>query len=98
MKVTVVLALPDRQWVEALELPEGATVAQAIAAAALEARFPRVATASMRVGIWNKACTRETALREGDRVELYREIRADAKEMRRTRAGATPSRRARNAR
>ena len=98
MKVTVVLALAERQCIERVELPDGATVRDAIVAAGLPSRFPSLDVASLRTGIWNKACAPETALREGDRVELYRDIRADAKAMRRARAGTMPSRRARNGR
>lgn len=98
MKVTVVLALADRQWVEVLELPAGATVRQAIAAAGLAARFPGIDLEALRTGIWNKACGPDALLRDNDRVELYREIHADAKALRRARAGLTPSRRARSGR
>ena len=98
MKVTVVLALPDRQWVEVVELPAGATVRDAITASGLQSRFPEIGLAALRTGIWNKACAPDAPLREDDRVELYRDIRADAKAMRRARAGANPSRRARSGR
>lgn len=98
MKVTVVLALADRQWVEVLELPVGATVRQAIAAAGLAARFPETDLEALRTGVWGRVCGPDEVLRDNDRVELYREIHADAKALRRARAGLTPSRRARSGR
>ena len=98
MKVTVVLALPDRQCLVELQLPPGATVRDAVAASGLAARFPGLDVASMATGVWNRRCGPEEALREADRVELYREITADAKALRRARAGATPSKRARSGR
>ena len=98
MKVTVVLALPDAQCSEILDLPAGATAGDAIEAAALAARFPQVDIAAMRVGIWNKACERDAVLRDGDRVELYRAIQADARAMRRARVAARPSKPARSGR
>lgn len=86
MRVLVALALPGRQAVVELELADGATVAEAVAAARLEARFPNVDARGLEPGIWSKACAWDTALREGDRVELYRPLEADAKQMRRKRA------------
>lgn len=98
MKVSVVLALPQQQCLVELELPAGATVRDAVAASGLAARFPELDLASMATGIWNRRCGPEELLREADRVELYREITADAKALRRARAGAMPSRRARSGR
>lgn len=86
MKVTVVLALPGRQHVLAVDLPEGATIEAAIASADLRAREPTVDASALATGIWGRACARTTRLREGDRVELYRPIEADARAMRRERA------------
>jgi putative ubiquitin-RnfH superfamily antitoxin RatB of RatAB toxin-antitoxin module len=48
------------------------------------------------VGIWSRAASLETALREGDRVELYRDLKADPKDMRRRRARLKPSTRSRS--
>lgn len=98
MRVTVVLALPERQWVEVLDLPAGATVGDAVAASSLARRFPELEVAALRTGIWGKPCSPEAALRDDDRVELYRGIRADAKALRRARARATPSKPARSGR
>jgi putative ubiquitin-RnfH superfamily antitoxin RatB of RatAB toxin-antitoxin module len=81
VRVQVALALPERQVVVDLELPAGSTVADAIAAARLEGAD----VSSMRTGVWSRACAASTVLREGDRVELYRPLAADPKEMRRAR-------------
>jgi len=83
LRVSVVAALPDRQKVIELELPEGSTVADAIEAARIAERYPELAQAVP--GIWSKKRSRETKLRDGDRVELYRALVADAKQMRRAR-------------
>lgn len=83
LRVSVVAALPGRQEVIELELPEGSTVADAIRAARIAERYPELAPALP--GIWSKERSRETKLREGDRVELYRPLVADAKQMRRAR-------------
>lgn len=86
MKVLLAVALPDRQAVIELELAEGSTVAQALAAGDLATRFAGLDVSAMRTGVWSRACTPERVLREGDRVELYRPLVADAKQMRRERA------------
>ena len=85
--MSVALALPDRQEVVELDLPVGATVADAIAAARLPERFPGTDPAAFSTGIWSRPCAPGTQLREGDRVELYRPLQADAKAQRRARAG-----------
>ena len=96
MRVTVALALPGAQEVFEVELPEGARVADAIEAAPLRSRFPDIDPASLDTGIWGARAGRDTVLREGDRVELYRPLEADPKEMRRARAKARTSPRSRN--
>jgi uncharacterized protein len=97
VRVTVVLAMPGRQEVAEIELPEGATAAEALAASGLASHLPPDVPAGLRLGVWNKPCPPETRLREGDRVEIYRGLEADAKAMRRSRV-VKPSRRARNGR
>ena len=84
LRVSLVVAWPRRQEVIELELPEGSTVADALARAG--ARFAQEELSGMATGIWARPCPPETRLREGDRVELYRPLVADAKQMRRARA------------
>jgi len=98
MKVSVAVALPGRQEVIELELPEGATVIDAVEAARVLERFPELDLASVRYGIWGELREPAAALREGDRVEVYRALVADPKQMRRARARLTPARRARSGR
>lgn len=91
ISVTVALALPDRQEVVALRLEDGSTVGEALARADSGGRFPEVDLATAPVGIWSRPCERSTPLRDGDRVEVYRPLQADPKEMRRQRARLKPS-------
>ena len=91
IRVLVAAALPGAQEVVEVELAEGATVAEAIEASGLRQRFAAIDFDAARVGIWSRPCTRATVLREADRVELYRELAADPKEMRRKRARLKPS-------
>ena len=68
-----------------LELPEGVTVAQAIAASGLLERHPSLGAGELCTGIWGRRQPLDAGLREGDRVEVYRGLRVDPKEARRQR-------------
>lgn len=84
--VEVVYALPNVQMLIPLEVPDGATVEEAIRQSGLLAKFPEIDLAAAKVGIWNKASELTASLREKDRVEIYRPLIADPKEVRRKRA------------
>lgn len=85
MKVEVIRAWPRRFEAAALELAEGATVAQAVAAAGFDDDAGTVAYA-----VFGLRADAETVLREGDRVELLRPLQIDPKEARRRRAEDRP--------
>ena len=91
ISVTVAAAMPGFQEVVEVELAPGATIAEALERSGLQARFPKIDFGAASVGIWSRPCPRDTVLRDGDRVEVYRELRADPKEMRRKRARLKPS-------
>ena len=92
IRVTVAVALPARQEVIAIELAEGSTVADALAAARIAERFPGLDLASVKTGIWSLEASLATALRDSDRVEVYRPLTADPKEKRRSRALSSSTR------
>ena len=96
IRVLVALALPGRQEVLELEMPEGSTVRDAIVAAKLGERFPGIDVGGLEAGVWSRVASAATVLREGDRVELYRALKADPKDARRARARLTPSTRSRS--
>ncbi|GAA0704555.1 RnfH family protein [Dokdonella soli] len=83
--VEVAYAEPGRQFLRRLDLDAGATVAEAIAASGIEREFS-LDQATLAIGIWSKPVPRDTRLRDGDRVELYRPLKADPKDSRRRRA------------
>jgi len=74
-----------------LLLPAGATVATALAASGMQARHPQVDFSLLPVGIWGSFCERSDALRDRDRVEVYRPLLVDPKEARRQRHQAQRS-------
>lgn len=84
--VEVVYALPDEQALIPVELPAGSTIADALVAADIAARFPQIDLVTAKVGIFGKHATRERVLQTGDRVEIYRPLLADPKDRRRRRA------------
>ena len=83
--VEVVHALPGRVERIALRLAAGATVAQALADPKVLACCAEAL--SLPAGIFGKRCDPAQRLRDGDRIELYRPLIADAKAARRERAG-----------
>ena len=83
IRVEVVFALAERQDLKAITLPEGATVADAIAASMLAKSFPEQNFDSLSVGVWGHTVTREHVLTDGDRVEIYRDLEIDPREARR---------------
>lgn len=98
LRISVAIALAQRQDVVELELPEGSRVADALQAAQVRERLRGIAMDSLDTGIWSRRCTRDARLRDGDRVEIYRPLAADPKAMRRERARLKPSTRSRSGR
>ncbi len=88
IRVEVAYAEPEQQFLGSVELPAGATVCMAIEASGLRAAFPAVEIAADRLGIWNRPAGPDTRLRDGDRVEIYRPLKIDPKDIRRRRARA----------
>src|SRR5688572_2940506 len=84
LSVEVVFALPDRQELVTVTVDEGATVADAIARSSVGASFPEWNLEDCAVGIWGRPVGRDQRLRDGDRVELYRPLKLDPREARRT--------------
>jgi len=84
LSIEVVYALPGRQVLRRVALPGGSTVEDAIRASGLLEEFPEIGPNP--VGVHGKLAGRDTLLRDRDRVEIYRPLRADPKEIRRARA------------
>jgi putative ubiquitin-RnfH superfamily antitoxin RatB of RatAB toxin-antitoxin module len=85
LSIEVVYALPGRQVLRRVALPEGSTVQDAIRASGLLEEFREIDP--RRVGIHGKPVSLDATLGDRDRVELYRPLQADPKEVRRARAG-----------
>jgi hypothetical protein len=85
VRIEVAYAGPEGAAIVALDLPPGTSVEDAIAASGLIARFGLI-DAALGTSIHGQVAKRTTPLREGDRVELLRPLRADPKDARRRRA------------
>jgi putative ubiquitin-RnfH superfamily antitoxin RatB of RatAB toxin-antitoxin module len=88
LSISVVYALPERYWRVDVQLGQGATVADALAAASLEA--PGLEVDPARLAVFGRAATPGTPLHDGDRVEILRPLAMDPKEARRRRAIGRP--------
>lgn len=84
--IEVVCALPERQEVIRLKVPEGTTILEAARLSGLPERFPEVELNPARLGVFGRLCPPERIVAAGDRVEIYRPLRADPKDRRRQRA------------
>ena len=88
LSVEVVFAAPDRQKLITLQLPANSTVRQAALQSGLQADFPELDLAEAPLGLFGKvvASPDTQVLEDGDRVEIYRPLLADPKEVRKRRA------------
>ncbi len=86
VKVEVAYASEDEQVLMETDVPEGATVRDAIMASGILERFPEISLDRQKVGIFGHVVSPDSSLREFDRVEIYRPITCDPKEVRRQRA------------
>lgn len=84
--IEVVYALPDKQYLRTVTLEEGATVEEAIKASGLLSLRKDIDLKSNKVGVFSRPVKLDDTLQDGDRVEIYRPLIADPKEMRRQRA------------
>lgn len=89
--VSVVYALPDRQTVRTLEVPDGATVADALAASGLLESIPDLEQPP-KCAIFSRLVAPTEVLRAGDRVEILRPLLVDPKEGRRRVAAQSTTR------
>lgn len=86
ISVEVVYALPHKQEVLSLKIRAGAVVSEAIAQSGILRDFPEIDLASAKVGIYSKQVKLDAVLRDKDRIEIYRPLIADPKEIRKKRA------------
>ena len=84
--IEVAYATKEEQVLVELDVREGTTVLDAIERSGILEEHPQIQLKPGFVGIWHKACDFDRAVQKGDRIEIYRGLLADPKEMRRRRA------------
>lgn len=93
IEVEVVYAKAQVQTVIGISLEEGATVEDALRASGILEQHPELDPSSCRLGIWGRAAARSHVVKHLDRVEIYRPLVADPKQVRRSRAEGERKRR-----
>lgn len=86
--IEVAYALPAKQRLVRVLVPEGTTMRQAVELSGIIADFPELDAAHSSMGIFGKIVAKpdEHIVKDGDRVEIYRPLIADPKEARKRRA------------
>lgn len=84
--VEVVYALPEKQYLYTVNVEEGATVEDAIKASGILELRSDINLASNKVGVFSRPVKLGDEVHSGDRIEIYRPLLADPKELRRQRA------------
>jgi putative ubiquitin-RnfH superfamily antitoxin RatB of RatAB toxin-antitoxin module len=88
ISVEVAYALPDQQTIVALTVAADATLQEVIQASGLLDQYPDIDLKKNKVGVFGKLGKLTDTLHAGDRVEIYRPLIADPKEVRKQRAAA----------
>lgn len=86
INVEVCYALADKQALVSVKLPQGATLQQALEASGLLVKHPEIDLKKNKFGVFAKLSKLDSILRDRDRVEIYRPLIADPKEVRKQRA------------
>ncbi|EED34510.1 conserved hypothetical protein [Luminiphilus syltensis NOR5-1B] len=87
IRVEVAYALPDKQHIASVEVEAGTTALEAAMRAGLESVFEDlVIDDSVKLGIFGKAVPQDHVMQAGERVEIYRPLKIDPKEVRKARA------------
>lgn len=86
LHIEVCYALPHEQRLFTLEVETDCDVEQAIHRSGILETYPEIDLTINKVGIFGKVCKLNAALRDKDRIEIYRKLIADPKESRRQKA------------
>lgn len=81
IRVEVAYAAPGRQWLIEVDAPPGTTAGEAIDLSGILRACPGLDAAD--IGVFGEPVTHDRRLEDGDRVEIYRPLTADPKQVRR---------------
>ncbi|BBU96687.1 MULTISPECIES: RnfH family protein [Providencia] len=86
LNIEVTYALPEKQFLLSVKVKEGATIEEAILASGILALRDDIDLKKNKIGIYSRPAKLTDLVQDGDRVEIYRPLIADPKELRRKRA------------
>jgi len=78
--------LPDRYYLKSFKVDEGTMIQTAILQSGILQQFTEIDLRENKVGIYSRPAKLTDQLKDGDRIEIYRPLLADPKEIRRKRA------------
>ena len=85
ISIEVIYSLPKKQEIFSVKLPLGVTVREAVESSGVLQKYPEIDLAKNKFGVFAKLVKLDAALRDRDRVEIYRPLIADPKEVRKQR-------------
>lgn len=86
IEIEVVYGLPNKQVLLSLPVPVGSTIEDCIKLSGITKHFPQIVISEAKVGIFSRPENLSTLVKAGDRIEIYRPLIADPKEIRKLRA------------
>ena len=86
--VEVIYATLEAQNLLKITVEEGATIKDCIEQSGLLVQFPEIDLSVLKVGIFSQVKPLEHPVKSGDRIEIYRSLIADPKDVRRKKAEA----------
>ena len=84
--IEVAYATPDKQVIVECEIEFGTSIREAVRQSGINRHFPEIDLENCKLGIFSKPVAADYELSDGDRIEIYRPLIADPKEVRRQRA------------
>ena len=86
INIEIAYALPDRYYLKSIKMDEGTTIQTDISQSGILQQFTEIDLRENKVGIYSRPAKLTDQLKDGDRIEIYRPLLADPKEIRRKRA------------
>ena len=86
LEIEVVYGTPERQTIKTVSVAKNTSVEEAIMVSKISEEYPEIDLTVNKVGVWNRTCKLTETIRNNDRIEIYRPLIADPKEVRRQRA------------
>jgi len=83
INIEIAYALPDRYYLKSFKVDEGTMIQTAILQSGILQQFTEIDLRENKVGIYSRPAKLTDQLKDGDRIEIYRPLLADPKEIRR---------------